>query len=92
MPAMTPAYLSGLVSDAEPGCGVVPMIDGSAEPLAAIYPKEAASIVEEALRAKEYSMQWLIRNLEQKKLVQLRPVNADERGLFANWNSPEDCR
>ena len=92
MPAMTPAYLSGLLADAETGCGVVPVIDGSAEPLAAVYPREAAAAAESALQVREFSMQRLIRNLEQKKLVRLRTVSSAERPLFANWNSPEDCR
>lgn len=92
MPAMTPAYLSGLLADAEAGCGVVPVIDGSAEPLAAVYPREAAAAAEAALQAREFSMQRLIRSLEQQKLVRLRTVSSAERRLFANWNSPEDCR
>lgn len=92
MPAMTAAYLSGLLADAEEGCGVVPVIDGSAEPLAAVYPKEAMDEVAAALLAREFSLQRLVRTLERKKLIRLRVVSSAERRLFANWNSPEDCR
>ncbi|MFT3867039.1 MAG: molybdenum cofactor guanylyltransferase [Nibricoccus sp.] len=92
MPTMTPAYLSALTADAESGCGIVPVIDGSAEPLAAVYPKEAAAEVIAAIQAREFSLQRLVRKLEQKKLVRLRTVSAAERRFFANWNSPEDCR
>lgn len=92
MPTMTPTYLSGLLADAELGCGVVPVLDGSAEPLAAVYPKEAAAAAAGAMQARDFSMQRLIRGLEQKKLVRLRTVSSAERPFFANWNSPEDCR
>jgi molybdopterin-guanine dinucleotide biosynthesis protein A len=91
MPTMTPTYLSLLLAEAEPGCGVVPVIDGSAEPLAAVYPKEAAAEVAQTMQAGDFSMQRLIRRLEALQLVRLRAVTEAERTLFANWNSPEDC-
>lgn len=92
LPAMTSAYLGALLAEARVSCGVVPVLGNSVEPLAAIYPKEAAAEVEGAMQAQDYSLQRLIRGLEQKKLVRLRTVSSTERGLFANWNSPEDCR
>lgn len=92
MPTMTPAYLSGLMSDAETGCGVVPVLDGSAEPLAAVYPREAAVEAKRAMQSGDFSMQRLIRILVDKKLVRLRMVSKAERPFFTNWNSPTDCR
>src|SRR5215469_1568033 len=41
MPFMTAGYLRGLFQHAGLGCGVVPMVKNRAEPLAAIYPREA---------------------------------------------------
>lgn len=92
LPAMTAAYIWGLLAAADLKCGVVPQCDGSAEPLAAIYPKAAAVEVERAMKAQDYSLQRLIGKLEAARLVRLQVVGDAERALFANWNSPEDCR
>jgi molybdopterin-guanine dinucleotide biosynthesis protein A len=92
VPAMTPEYLRGLLGRTKSGRGVVPMVDDSAEPLVAVYPKEALSEVERALDAGEFSLQKLVRRLEQAGLVECVPVAEGDRTLFANWNSPEDCR
>src|SRR5205823_740138 len=43
MPFMTEKYLRFLCGQIEPGRGVLPKIDNRAEPLAAIYPQEAAA-------------------------------------------------
>jgi hypothetical protein len=43
------------------------------------------------LEAGDYSLQKLIRRLEQEGLVECVPVAPAERPFFANWNSPEDC-
>ncbi|MBK9992311.1 MAG: molybdenum cofactor guanylyltransferase [Verrucomicrobia bacterium] len=92
LPAMAPSYLRGLLSRTQARRGVVPVIDGSAEPLVAVYSKEALAEVQRALETGDYSLQKLIRRLEQAGLVDLVPVEPGERPLFANWNSPEDCR
>jgi molybdopterin-guanine dinucleotide biosynthesis protein A len=89
---MTSGYLGGLLAEADVNCGVVPLYDGSCEPLAAIYPKAAAAEVERAMKAQDFSLQRLIRRLDALRLVRLRTVSEAERTLFANWNSPEDCR
>src|SRR5438094_3891549 len=41
MPFMSESYLRSLCLEIEPGRGVLPKIDNRAEPLAAIYPREA---------------------------------------------------
>lgn len=91
LPAMTPKYLRGLLSQTQAARGVVPVINGSFEPLVAVYPKEALAEVQRALEAGDYSLQKLIRRLEQEGLAECVPVAPGERPLFANWNSPEDC-
>lgn len=91
MPGMMPAYLRGLLREARPGCGVVPVIDGSFEPLAAVYPRETSASMADALASRDLSLQRLIRNLEQRSLVRLLEMGVEEKALFANWNSPEDC-
>jgi molybdenum cofactor guanylyltransferase len=92
LPAMTAAYLEGLLAEKDMNCGIVPLIEGSAEPLAAVYPKAALAEVELAMKTQDYSLQRLIRKLETLRLVRLRGVGDAERALFSNWNSPEDCR
>ena len=92
LPAMTPEYLRGLVSQTQARRGAVPVSDSSAEPLAAVYPKEALAEVQRALDTGDFSLQKLVRRLEQAGLVDCVPVAPSERTLFANWNSPEDCR
>jgi molybdopterin-guanine dinucleotide biosynthesis protein A len=91
LPAMTPVYLGGLLAEVDLNCGIVPLIEGSAEPLAAVYPKAALAEVELAMKTQDYSLQRLIRKLEALRLARLRVVGEAERVLFANWNSPEDC-
>jgi molybdopterin-guanine dinucleotide biosynthesis protein A len=49
MPFMTSEQLQELLSLAAMGCGVLPMIAGRVEPLAAIYPRESSSDFSAAL-------------------------------------------
>src|SRR5437016_11423974 len=42
MPFMTENYVRFLCQQVQPGCGVVPVIENRAEPLAAIYPQNAS--------------------------------------------------
>lgn len=91
LPAMTSVYLGGLLAEADVDCGIVPLFGGSAEPLVAIYTKEATAEVERAMKAQDYSLQRLVCKLEALQLVRFRTVCEAERVLFANWNSPEDC-
>ena len=53
MPFMTTEHLCSLCHLATDGTGVIPMIDGKAEPLCAIYPKETRTTVEQALRGSD---------------------------------------
>ena len=45
------------------GCGVVPVIGERAEPLAAIYPAEAAADFRAALEGPDFSLQLVVRKL-----------------------------
>jgi len=91
LPAMTSVYLGRFLAEADLSCGIVPLSDGSAEPLAAVYPRAALAEVERAMKAQDYSLQRLVRRLEELRLVRFRVLGEAERVLFANWNSPEDC-
>ena len=90
MPFMTADYLRSLCDDIAPGRGVVPMIDNRAEPLAAIYPREAAPEISLALAAGDFSLQTVARALI--GVGKLAPLNVapGERCLFRNLNEPAD--
>lgn len=90
MPFMSENYLRSLCDQIEPGCGVVPMIGGRAEPLAASYPAHAHVDLAEALSGVEFSLQTLTNKLV--KAGKLRPLNVakEEETLFRSLNEPTD--
>ncbi|HEY2615290.1 MAG TPA: molybdenum cofactor guanylyltransferase, partial [Chthoniobacterales bacterium] len=63
MPFITAAHLRFVCDLAGPGCGVLPMIDKRAEPLAAIYPHEAVDYFRAALAGADHSLQKVTRAL-----------------------------
>ena len=90
VPFVTVEYLRDLCAKIEAGCGVVPMIGTRAEPLLAIYPREADIDFQNALAGNDFALQSLVRRL--LDVGKLRPVavRADETSLFRNLNEPED--
>ena len=90
MPFMTEKYLRRICEQARPGQGAVPTIDGRAEPLAAVYPREAKDDFDRALSGNDFSLQTLIRDLIGDG--KLRPVEVlvSDVPLFRNLNRPED--
>src|SRR5262249_39071182 len=63
MPWMSSKYLELLCAEIALGCGVVPKIGSCFEPVAAIYPREAAFEFRAALRGADFSLQSLTRDL-----------------------------
>jgi molybdopterin-guanine dinucleotide biosynthesis protein A len=92
MPFMSASYLRGLCGRCEFGQGAVPMIENRAEPLAAIYPREAAVDFAQALSDGNFSLQPLIRRLI--ALAKLRPIEVGpaDQNLFRNLNEPLDVK
>jgi molybdenum cofactor guanylyltransferase len=90
LPSMTSAYLRSLVQRSASGCGVVPAIEQDREPVAAVYPVEAAAVALTLLQQGQRSLQAFIRQLEQSRLISIQKVPPDDVALFRNWNSPED--
>ena len=89
MPAMTPAFLSGLAMRAEEtGQGSVPTFDGQWEPLAAIYPTAALPFAERMIASGRFAMRHFIEALSEAGLVESLEVTG--LALFANVNTPED--
>jgi molybdenum cofactor guanylyltransferase len=90
MPFMTIEKMQALCRHATPGCGVVPAVGERAEPLAAIYPREAAAHFSAALAGKDFSLQPLVRNLVQGDRIRLIAVTGEERDFYRSVNEPID--
>jgi molybdopterin-guanine dinucleotide biosynthesis protein A len=90
MPFMTESYLGNLCEKIEPGRGIVPLIGNRAEPLAAIYPREARDDVVGALSGSDFSLQSLIGKLIAAGKSQPIQVSDEEKGFFRNLNEPGD--
>jgi molybdopterin-guanine dinucleotide biosynthesis protein A len=90
VPFMTDRYLRSMCARILPGQGVVPMIENRAEPLVAIYPRDAGDEFTRALSGTDFSLQPLVRKLI--ALEKLRSVDglAEETSLFRNLNEPGD--
>src|SRR5579884_201728 len=91
LPFMTPRYLRFLSRQVAPGYGAVPQLaDCRSEPLAAIYPREAAADFQCALAGNDFSLQTLISHLHAVGKLRLIPVSDEEEMLFRNLNEPAD--
>jgi hypothetical protein len=81
-----------LWSLATTGCGVLPMIGERAEPLAAIYPREATSDFFAALAGDDFSLQGLSQSLVQSGKLQLFHVSPGDEALYRSVNEPGDLK
>jgi molybdopterin-guanine dinucleotide biosynthesis protein A len=90
MPFMTSEQLRFLCRLVIASRGVVPVIDERAEPLAAIYPREAATDFATALAGSDFSLQTLMRNLAQSGKIRMIAVAEEERDLYRSVNDPND--
>jgi molybdenum cofactor guanylyltransferase len=92
MPLMSEKYLRHLCDKIEPHVGVVPRIHGRAEPLAAIYPREAAIEFQGALAGADFSLQTVTRRLVESKKLREMPITEKEQSHFLNVNEPADLQ
>jgi molybdopterin-guanine dinucleotide biosynthesis protein A len=90
LPLMTSAHLRHLLQNARTGTGVVPMIDGRAEPLAAIYPAESRAFFDLALSGPNASFQPLIRDLVDCGRLRTVEIGPEDSILYRNVNSRAD--
>jgi molybdenum cofactor guanylyltransferase len=88
MPFMTSEQMSVVRAVAAEGRGVVPVIGERAEPLAAIYPAEAAADFAEALAGTDFSLQRVIRKLSAAGKITLLAVPAKDVNLYRSVNEP----
>ena len=92
MPFMSENFLRYVCDQIEARVGVVPKIDNRAEPLAAIYPREANADFRSALAGTDFSLQNVVRRLvESGKLREVR-VKKQETKLFLNVNEMADLQ
>ncbi len=92
MPFMTTAELEGLSNLVLPGCGVVPVTGERAEPLAAVYPREAVEEFETALAGRDFSLQSVVRKLAKAGKITLSSVPRASADLYRNLNEPADLK
>jgi molybdenum cofactor guanylyltransferase len=92
MPLMSEKYLRHLCDKIEPHVGVVPRIHGRAEPLAAIYPREAATEFQGALAGTDFSLQTVTRRLVESGKLREVAITEQEQSLFQNVNQPADLQ
>jgi molybdopterin-guanine dinucleotide biosynthesis protein A len=92
MPIMTSEQLRRLCKLAEAGRGVVPVIGDRAEPLAAVYPAEAATQFAAALAGVDFSLQEIIRQLVAEEKASLFSVPAKDAHLYGSVNEPGDFK
>ena len=90
MPLMTGKYLRSLCDQIESERGVLPVIDGRAEPLAAIYPQNAHIDFVAALSGTEFSLQSVTKNLTESGKLRPIPVIKKDEELFRSFNRPAD--
>ena len=90
MPFMSENYLRYLCDQIEPGVGVLPKIGNRAEPLAAIYPREASPAFQSALAGTNFSLQTLTGRLVDARKLREISVTTEEKKLFRNVNELSD--
>jgi molybdenum cofactor guanylyltransferase len=90
MPWMSNEYLEFLCSQVAPGCGVLPKVGDRAEPLAAVYPREAAIETAQALAGTDFALQSLTSDLVAIGKLRAIPVRQQEEKFFRNINEIAD--
>lgn len=90
MPFVTREQLQFVCGQATEGCGVVPVVRERAEPLAAVYPAEAAPEFVAALAGVDFSLQPLVRKLAVGGAIRMVSVAPEEERLYRSLNTPAD--
>lgn len=88
--AMSVELLRRLAAACSPNVGVIPRVQGSIEPLAAIYPKSALALARSQLAAGSLAVKDFAERAVEGGLCRYLELGAGESFNFANWNSPAD--
>jgi molybdopterin-guanine dinucleotide biosynthesis protein A len=89
---MTREQMRVLCGLATEGCGVVPAIRERTEPLAAVYPKQAAPELISALAGCDFSLQRLVRELIAAGKMEIFPVPDKDQDRYLSLNRPGDIK
>ena len=92
MPFMTSGQLGVLCGWAAEGRGVIPVVADRAEPLAAIYPAEAAGDFATALVGSDFSLQRVVRTLAGDQKVRLVSIPPEHAHFYRSVNEPGDLQ
>ncbi|MEY2483976.1 MAG: molybdenum cofactor guanylyltransferase [Verrucomicrobiota bacterium] len=92
MPFVTREQLRLLCTMVSEGRGVVPVIGERTEPLAAIYPREAAPEFIAALAGTDFSLQRLISKLVAAGKMRTFLVPEQDQRLYLSLNEPNDLK
>ena len=92
LPFMTESFLRSVVGSASQERGMVPQLGNRHEPLAAIYPREAAIEAGRALASADFSLRSLTGELVAFGKLRVVPVTQYEGKLFRNINEPADLK
>jgi len=90
LPRMTTLFLRQLLEHCEPAAGVVPVLHGQFEPLAAIYPGRCHAVAHEFLAQSRYAVRDFAAACQLQRFVRAYAVSSDDAGCFANWNQPSE--
>jgi molybdopterin-guanine dinucleotide biosynthesis protein A len=90
MPFMTSEQMRTLWGLATIGCGVLPMSGDRAEPLAAIYPREAGGELRKALAGTNFSLQSVSRTLMEQGTLRVFKVPPKGLARYRSVNEPGD--
>src|ERR1019366_3273881 len=87
-------FLEKLSTNCSEVLGVVPVVNGTIEPLAAFYPKSANDLIQKMLAASRPvnspGAKHFAERCAQAGLARFVTVPPDEVGFFENWNFPAD--
>lgn len=90
LPAVDAAWFQWLTGHCQPGGGAVARHADGFEPLAAIYPPTALTLVNEHLSSRHYSLQPLAAALIARGLMSVVTLPESERWRVANGNTPAE--
>ena len=97
MPQMPVAVLAELIKQSDGENGIIPRLAGHAEPLAALYPRIAASLATELLRSARVSAAGgspgvgiFAARCVQEGWARYHDLPAEMARCFKSWNAPQD--
>ncbi|HWD92628.1 MAG TPA: molybdenum cofactor guanylyltransferase [Verrucomicrobiae bacterium] len=90
MPRMNSALLQMLLDNCTENCGAIPRCDNSLEPLAAIYPRSALSLVTQLLQSQRLAARHFAERCVELNLAGCIDLPQKYLENFKNWNTPSD--